>query len=174
MSNLTSPLGRYAAGDGSAAAGDLPTHLVRLIGVPVRILIAAREHHDDVLREFSVLAMSQQDHASQPSRRLAELTELFGSTYGVATNRPDPVVVDAMQRGESTVDLSYEVTADTATAADRLETLMTEADEFCRSEQMLALPRSALLVEIAHWYLDEFRRQIGGEAPRPWSGPSAP
>jgi hypothetical protein len=27
------------------------------------------------------------------------------------------------------------------------------------------------VVEFSHWYLDEFRRQVKGEPPRPWDGP---
>jgi hypothetical protein len=27
------------------------------------------------------------------------------------------------------------------------------------------------VVEFTRWYLDEFRRQVAGEPPRPWDGP---
>jgi hypothetical protein len=84
------------------------------------------------------------------------------------------VIDEAVQRGERTLDLTYLVPADVVEAADQLETLMAEADEFCRSEHMLTLPRPALLVQFARWYLDEFRRQVSGRPPRPWTGPLSP
>ena len=61
-----------------------------------------------------------------------------------------------------------------AIGMERLATLMDEADEFCQREQMLTLERSEVVKEFSTWYLDEFRRQIGGEPPRPWNGPIEP
>jgi hypothetical protein len=48
---------------------------------------------------------------------------------------------------------------------------MAEADDFCRREQMLTLERTEVMRTFAEWYLDEFRRQVNGEPPRPWDGP---
>jgi hypothetical protein len=59
-------------------------------------------------------------------------------------------------------------------AADHLAALMAEADEYCRREQMLTLQRSEVVRDFSAWYLDEFRRQIQGEPPRPWDGPLDP
>jgi hypothetical protein len=167
VSSQPSPLGRYDKGGGSGR----PVHEVRLVGVPVQVLVAARQHHDDLMREFTVLAVSEQDLNASVPHRLTALTEILGARYGATVNRPDRVIDEAVQRGERTVDLTYRVPADVVEPADELETLMAEADEFCCTEQMLALPRTPLLVEFAHWYLGEFRRQIGGQPPQPWNGP---
>jgi hypothetical protein len=51
---------------------------------------------------------------------------------------------------------------------------MAEADEFCRTEHMLTLPRTERLERFAHWYLEEFRQQIKGQPPQPWTGPLTP
>jgi hypothetical protein len=64
-------------------------------------------------------------------------------------------------------------------AADRLENLLAQADELCRSGELLAMPRSETMLAFSGWYLDEFRRQIAGQTPRPWpdedqSGPGRP
>lgn len=40
-----SPMGRY---DEARAADEL--HEVRLLGLPVRVMLAAREHHDELMR----------------------------------------------------------------------------------------------------------------------------
>ena len=167
MSSQPSPLGRYD----TAGGADRPLHEVRLIGVPVQVLIAAREHHDDVMREFTVLAVDEPDLRSSAPHRLTVLTEILGARYGATASRPDSVVDEAARRGERTVDLTYQVPAEVIAAADQLETLMAQADEFCCTEQMLALPRTPLLVQFAQWYLDEFRRQISGQPPQPWTGP---
>jgi hypothetical protein len=167
VNSRPSPLGRYDDGSGS----DQTLHEVCLIGVPVQVLVAARQHHDDLMREFGVLAVSEQDLRDSVPERLVALTEILGSRYGATASRPDSLVDEAAQRGEHTLDLIYQVPEDVVGAADRLETLMAEADEFCRTEQMLTLPRPSLLMQFARWYLDEFRRQIGGQPPQPWTGP---
>jgi hypothetical protein len=167
VSNQPSPLGRYA---GDADRGQ-PLHEVRLLGVPVQVLAAARQHHDDLMREFAVLAVSEQNLGSSVPQRLLALTEILGSRYGAAASRPDSALDEAVQRGEHTLDLTYLVPAEVVEAADQLEMLMAQADEFCCTEHMLTLPRPPLLVQFARWYLDEFRRQINGRPPRPWTGP---
>lgn len=160
-----SPLGRYESRESPQVL-----HEVRLLGLPVRVMLAGRERHDELMREFALLALGSPSDRPGIPHRLVELTHVLGVRYGSATARPDEAVDAAISRGEDTVDLTYFVPADVVEAADRLDQLMTEADEFCRAEQMLTLERSPLLLAFSRWYLEEFRRQVGGEDPRPWSG----
>jgi hypothetical protein len=148
---------------------------VRLLNVPVRLLLAGREHHDSLMREFRLLALSQADGAYVPAR-LAELTQVLGVRYAAARDRPDADVDAALERGDDTVDLSYELPADPALTAGlvELDRLMTAADEFCRDRQLLAPERSPAMVEFARWYLDEFISQLAGGAPSRWDGPLHP
>jgi len=160
-----SPLGRY-----DDSPDDQPTHEVRLLNVPVRVLAAGRQQHDELMHEFAVLAVALEDRSSVPARML-ELIDTLGTRYGRAADRPDSAVDEAIARGADSVDLVYEVPAHVVEAADALEQIMNEADEFCQREQMLTLGRSEVQQRFAQWYLDEFRRQIEGEPPRPWDGP---
>jgi hypothetical protein len=164
-----SPLGRY---DDDAAPDDL--HDVHLLRIPVRVLIASRERHDELMREFALLALGGPSGRPDIPQRLLELIEILGVRYGHAAARPDELVDEAIARGEDTIDLSYTVPAHVVDAADRLDELMREADEFCRSEQLLTLARGEVMVEFADWYLDEFRRQVAGQPPRAWDGPLDP
>jgi hypothetical protein len=159
-------LGRYDTGDGDEL------HEVRLQGLPLKVLAAGREHHDELMREFAMLALDEGVDSEHVPRRLVELIDILGRRYGAASARPDAEIDAALERGESVIDVVYHVPAHVADAADRLESLMSEADEFCRQQQLLTLERSPILVEFARWYLAEFRRQIAGEPPRPWSGPT--
>jgi hypothetical protein len=160
-----SPLGRY---DPEGTDG---LHAIRLLTVPVRILVAGREHHDDVMREFAMLALAEETDAEHTPKRLLELVDVLGRRYAAAAERPDAEVDAAIVRGETSIDLVYHVPDHVADAADELAALMDEADEFCRERRLLALARPPLVVEFSRWYLDEFRRQIAGEPPRPWDGP---
>lgn len=163
-----SPLGRF---DPDVSEG---LHEVRLRNMPLRLLAAGREHHDEVMREFAMMALDESSVAHHAPGRLMELVDILGRRYGAATARPDAEIDDALERGELTIDVVYHVPDHVAEAAGALESLMAEVDEFCRDQQLLALARPPLYVRFAQWYLDEFRRQISGEAPRPWEGPLEP
>jgi hypothetical protein len=161
----SSPLGRY---DPDGADG---LHEVRLLNVPVRILVAGREHHDDVMREFAMLALAEETDEEHTPKRLLELVDVLGRRYAAAAARPDAEVDAAIDRGDETIDIVYHVPDHLADAADELAALMDEADEFCRERRLLALARPPLVIKFSRWYLDEFRRQIAGEPPRAWDGP---
>src|ERR1700710_167001 len=140
-----SPLGRY---DDRTGTENERIFEVRLLDAPVQVLIAARRHHDEVMHEFSLLAVNAALPAQTTPSRLTELVETLGQRYGAVARRPDAEVDAAARRGAETVDLTYQVKAHVVGAADRLEALMAEADEFCRREQLLTLPRPPLLVEL--------------------------
>lgn len=160
------PLGRYTPADEVG-----PLHPVVLMGLPLRLLAQARERHDELLREFALLALSDHPSTASVPAAFLELVEVLGVRYAAATARPDAQIEDALQRGLTTIDLTYEVPASVVQAAADLEHWLVKADEFCEQEQLLALPRTALQLQFGRWYIDEFRRQVAGEAPQPWTGP---
>lgn len=169
---MTSPLGRYAGTDPGADPGTEPVHEVRLLGAPVRVWAAGRDHHDDVLRELALLALSQ-ERGGLPAR-LGALVSDLGERYGAATARPTVEIDEALAAGVDTVDLTFHVPSGVVAGADELEALMDEADAFCASEQLLTVRRSNTVRAFSAWYLDELRRQVAGEPPRPWTGPLDP
>jgi hypothetical protein len=160
-----SPLGRY---DPDTDEGLFE---VQLLNVPLHVMVLGREHHDEVMREFAVLALDERMSSEHVPARMLDLIETLGRQYGAASARPDAEIEAAIERGESTINLVYHVPAHVVEAADRLEELMAEADAFCRERQLLTLERSPLLMELSKWYLDQFRVQIAGGDPVPWTGP---
>jgi hypothetical protein len=161
----SAPLGRY---EDSRDEEDL--HEVTLVGLPVRVMLAGREQHDELLRELSLLALGGPAGRIELPKRLAELIEALGVRYGQAAPRPDPELDAAAAAGQDVVDMTFVVPRHAVHAADTLERLMSTADEFCRSEHLLTTPRSDVQVRFARWYLEEFRRQISGLPPQPWTG----
>ncbi len=51
---------------------------------------------------------------------------------------------------------------------------MDEEDVFCRSGQLITLPRTPVVRRFGDWYLDQFVRQVAGHAPTRWDGPLDP
>lgn len=149
------------------------TYTVRLLHVPVRVLDAGRRHHQELMHEFALLAVAE-DLTDDLPQRMLDLIDALGRRYATTGDVPNAEVDAALSRGDDTVDLTYEVADHVVEAADALEQLMAEADEFCAREQMLTLQRSELVRRFTAWYLGEFRRQIHGEPPTPWDGPLDP
>jgi|GEM_PF-1573522 hypothetical protein len=165
-------LGRYTP--------DLPDHgplyTVRLLRLPTALFLRSREHHDELVREFTLMAIreSEQQLPARPlPPRLHELVDLLGRRYGASAERADMERDAAVERGDATVDLTYHVPASIAADLIGVTALMDDADEFCRLERLLTLPRDPTMVAFTHWYNREFLRQIDGLEPEPWAGPLA-
>jgi hypothetical protein len=168
-------LGRYThQSDQTEHSDQTDLRTVRLIGLPVALFLRAREHHDELIREFTLMAIhpggTSANRVALPPR-LRELVDILGRRYGASTSRADMERDAAIERGDTTVDLTYQVPASLGDDLTMLTQLMDDADEFCRMERLLTLPRDANMVAFGHWYNNEFLRQIDGLPPTPWTGP---
>jgi hypothetical protein len=139
---------------------------VRILGMPLDVMQRSAEHSDELLREFALIREEGSDHV--PARLLALIEELRGR-FGSFSEGPRQAMQDAMERGDETIDLAYEVPPAVAAAARQLGDLLDEADEFCRAGDLLTLATQPEAVAFRHWYLEEFQRQVEGQPPRPWS-----
>ena len=170
-STASSGLGRYAdaGGDGTRLVE------VRLVNFPLAVYVRAYEHHQELMREFALLALAPP--IPRPGHdvpaRLLELIEVLGRRYAASADDTDAVRDAAIARGETAIDLTYTVPESARDACLRLGELMDAADEFCRDENLLTLASEPDEVAFRRWYLDEFVRQIDGAEPTPWRGPLA-
>jgi len=162
-------LGRYTPL--TAPEGELFT--VRLLRMPIGLFLRARERHDELVRELTLMAMRENTPEQGPKLppRLDELVEILGRRFGATTSRADPERDAAIARGDVTVDLTYHVPASLTTDIIALSELLDDADEFCRTGQLLTLPREPAIARFGHWYNGEFLRQLQGLDPLPWDGP---
>jgi hypothetical protein len=138
---------------------------VSILGMPLAVMQRSSEHSDELLREFALIRSESCDHV--PARLLALIEELRGR-FGSFSEGPRKAMQAALERGDETIDLHYELPPTVAAAARQLGDLLDEADEFCRSGDLLTLATQPEGVAFRRWYLDEFRRQVDGLPPRPW------
>lgn len=143
-------------------------HEVRLLGFPIALHKRSTEHHEELMREFQLLAIDPEPRKDVP-RKLVELVAELTQSYGGLTSGTDAERDAAAERGEETVDLTYRIPAAAAEAAVRLDRMLDEADEFCRSDQLLTLAAPEETVAFRKWYLGEFPAQVAGAAPTPWA-----
>jgi hypothetical protein len=139
---------------------------VQLRGLPVQVWARAQEHHEELSREFALI-MHGNDHDALPARLLRVVAELR-ARFAAFTTRTTEQLHAAAQRGEDRIDISFDVPEAAADATHELEALLDEADDYCRQGDLLTLATPDELVAFRRWYLEEFRRQIGGEEPVSW------
>lgn len=147
---------------------------VRLLGAPVRDLIRLRHHIEELARELRL--MDLQHHQGGPSGAdMAAASDLFvrlqsADLYRVS-GRDTRQLEEALARGEEVTDLVFAISARTVGRVSRLHDVLLEADRFCRDERLLTLAFSRRQIAVGEWYLEQIRRQVDGEPPRPWRYP---
>jgi hypothetical protein len=143
---------------------------VVLRDTPIEVLTRANEHQAELIREFTLLAMgavTEQSGSPVPVGLDALIHELEArdpDAETMARRQQDA----AISRGEVSVTLTVDVPVSAARAALRLRDALDQADEFCRSGELLTLAPQTDIVALRDWYLEEFDRQINGEQPLSW------
>ena len=165
-------LGRYAP----TATADEPTVEVRLLNFPLPLFLRARERHDELQREFALMAIRPPEarHGHEVPARLLELIDVLGRRYAGASDRSDAERDAAIERGEVSIDLTYRLPPSAGQALRQLDQLMEDADAFCRSEDLLTLAATPIETKFRRWYLEQFTVQLAGGEPTPWDGPTNP
>lgn len=156
-----------------APSGDAPEErehvTIRLIGFPLQLSHQLREHFEELVREFAILAvgLSEPDHDPVPRRLLdiiARLTGRYGSiTEAVAAGRED-----AIARGERSLDLHYRLPRSAQVEVAELAQCLADVDDYCRRGALLTLATPPEGIVFRSWYLGEITRQIDGAEPVPW------
>lgn len=121
-------------------------------------------------REFALIRAVQADEDSVP-RQLNQLSQELDGRFRGFTGEAEALLSAALERGDASIDLAYEVPADAADASQRLGDLLDAADAYCRAGEYLitlATPNDALAYR--RWFLGQFIDQIGGRPPTPWPG----
>ena len=99
------------------------------------------------------------------------LSDLFGS---MQRELRDGLDIHPTRSGpDGTVDLTIQLSAESAGTMGRFVELLDFADEFCRRERMLSLARTTQQQAFQTWFLTEFVRQEAGRSPQPWASEPA-
>lgn len=143
---------------------------VRLVGFPLDVYAAAAEHHAALTREFRLVAYGERQGTTEGSlpARLLELVQELTGRYAGLTDQQDAVRDRALAEGRAEVDLVFHLPVGVRDACVALDRMLDEADEFCRSGDLLTLATPWPLVLFRRWYLSQFVHQIDGAPPEPW------
>lgn len=176
---------RWAAAPGEGGPGPAGTSRVRLLGLPPTLWLAAREHHEALLRELALYGAAHPQEAV-PVEQLTWADR--GRTWisdGVLAQLDSRSVSDALAhralpRGHPrpardtppVVDVELDVPVDAAAVFDALQEVLDTAERLAVANRLLTRPALPEIVEVRDWACDQAVSQLGGVTPFRWSGPS--
>lgn len=162
----TASLGRFTPQDDGS-----PLVEVRLLGLPLALMRSSREHHDDLMRELRLLALSDEVPSHEAPARLLEIVTVLGARYGASRERRDAELDAALAAGLEVTDQVELVPVAAAQAAAGLHRMLADADAYCQRALLLTVPRPPEVRQFAEWYIAQFVDQVAGAAPVRWDGP---
>ena len=145
---------------------------VRLAGLPLKVHARAQQHNAEMTREFQLIV--EQDHQGGGSvpARLLQISTLLSARYAGFTDEQEARIEAGIAAGEAQLDeVTFLVPVDVGDAARQLGDILDEAEDFCRSGQLLTLSATPEVAAYRRWYLDNFIVQCAGAPPLPWTGP---
>jgi hypothetical protein len=128
----------------------------------------ARVHLEAITREFQLIEFSDEEVESPPARLLDVVSRLRTSydQLGFAGNRR--FALEAIERGEATLDFELPVPVEAGRAARLLITTMEETDAWCERGELLTLASPAAQRRMRRWFFGEIERQTAGGEPIAW------
>lgn len=141
---------------------------VQLVQLPLEVWQRTQEHVDGLLREFALIIQDAEARAAAPGRLLDLVAELNAS-YGSLSEEQRREMVDALERGEAEITLTYQIPPAAAGAAQQLGDMLDQADDYCRrGNHLLTLATPPEELRFRRWFISEFVEQASGAPPTPW------
>ena len=137
---------------------------IALSNLPVAKLTELARHYQELRRELRLLSLAHQDDYPL-AQDLTQVFRRFDRSFPGSIRRR---YLEALERGDSTVDLELHLHPSATTVIEQMLELLDLADEFCRAQRLLSLARTPEQREFQLWYFGELIRQVRGEKPSVW------
>jgi hypothetical protein len=147
---------------------DLPDGIeVQLLSLPLKVMHDFRRHYRELRRELRLLALAHE--SDYPVARY--VTEHFTRAEDeLQLAQGAPAIEEALAAGKDVVDVTVVLPPTAPATMAELEEMLELADEFCRSQRLLALATTPQQREFQSWLLGEIVRQGRGQEPLAWAG----
>ena len=150
---------------------DEPTYTVELGVVPTDLLLEAKAHIDNLVREFTLAAAAASGDAADLPADLAALVQTVVHGFAAARSAIKRNALESAARGEVETRLTLSLPASAAEAGESYLAALDEADGYARSARLLTLETPAVHRVFRRWYVEslvtQLRRQAAGEPPLP-------
>ncbi|MGN6473507.1 MAG: SpoIIE family protein phosphatase [Mycobacteriales bacterium] len=145
--------------DLSGHSGGDNRHTVVLGDVPTELLLDAKSHIDNVVREFSLAATSAEYGGDAPEH-LARLIQTVVHGFAEARDSIKRQALAAARRGESRTRLVLDLPESAADAGEAYLAALDEADAYARAARLLTLETPHAHWLFRHWYVEALVRQL--------------
>lgn len=150
---------------------DSMTYTVRLGSVATDLLLAAKAHVDNLVRELSLIREGGSSSGVALPPEVAALVQAVTVDFADARSEIKRQAVAAASRGEPVTDLELHLHASAADAGERYLAALDESDRYARSAHLLTLAPPAIHRIFRRWYvqaiIDQLRSLSRGEQPAP-------
>ncbi len=158
------------SGDDDAAAAEHRFTVV-LGDVPTDLLIAAKAHIDNVVRELTLARSGEQSGALEVPDHLARLIATVVDGFSDARDAIKRQALAAAKRGDPRTRLTLHLPASAADAGEAYLAALDEADRYSRAARLLTLETPPDHRLFRRWYVEavirELRDVAAGRRPEP-------
>ena len=148
-----------------------PRFHVALGEVPTDLLLAAKSHVENVVRELTLAsAGARAGLTTEVPPHLASLVSAVVDRFAEARLAIKRQALDAERRGQATTRLVLDLPASAVQAAEDYVRALDEVDAYCRARRLLTLETPPQHHLFRHWYIEELVTQLQAAA----SGEAAP
>ena len=142
------------------------TYRVRLGAVSTDLLLAAKGHIDNVVRELTLLREGEASSGIALAPEMAALVQTVTVDFADARAEIKRQAAAAAARGDQLTDLELHLTPAAADAGERYLAALDQADRYARSEHLLTLapPRAHRIFR--RWYVHSIVDQLRALARR--------
>jgi hypothetical protein len=144
---------------------------VRLLRLPVAVAGRARQHHDELMREFELIAQDRRDEPAHAiPAQLVSLVEELRATYSGVGAAQETVMTQALDAGQEEIEVVVlHLPLQAREATRHLGEMLDLADEYCAAgRHLLTLATPPESKRYRDWYLSEIMAQCDGQPPTPW------
>jgi serine phosphatase RsbU (regulator of sigma subunit)/anti-sigma regulatory factor (Ser/Thr protein kinase) len=147
-----------------------PRYPIRLGDVPTSLLLAAKAHVDNVVREFTLAARgAASGRTAQVPPHLAALIDSVTTRFAEARQEIKRQAIAAAATGSPRTTLVLHLPLSAAEAGEEYLAALDEADTYARAARLLTLATPPQHRAFRRWYveaiIDQLRRAERGEAP---------
>ena len=140
---------------------------VRLLAMPIRLWLAARQHHDAMLRELVLYLSGRDPHEAD----LVMSDRARGTVSRVVAQAAEALGVDRMTSWESqSADLEVVMPRGLGPAYVALQDALDLGERLAANGELLSRPGLPEIIEVRDWVCHQIAAQLAGVDPSPWLG----
>lgn len=147
------------------------TYLISLVAVPTALLLSAKAHIDNVVRELTLVRGGESGSLSPLAPAMASLVASVTGEFAEARAQIKRQALAAAAGGAITADIELRLPLSYADAGERYLIALDEADRYAREAHLLTLAPPASHRVFREWYVGslvaQLRARAAGRVPDP-------